>query len=80
MNSSLDETATYHDLVMYIIIASYLNAPINILAKIFFVRKTNRTKIETNINDYIDLALSAAIFLWLQQRLALGIFDGANNY
>ena len=80
MNSSLDETATYHDLVMYIIIARYLNAPINILAKMFFVRKTNRTKIETNINDYIDLALSAAIFLWLQQRLALGIFDGANNY
>ena len=46
----------------------------------FLVRKTNRTKIETNVNDYIDIALSAMILVWLEQRIVLGIFDGANNY
>jgi hypothetical protein len=45
LNKSLKETAFYHDLVMYIIIVCYLNAPLNLMAKIFLVRKTNRTKI-----------------------------------
>ena len=57
-----------------------MNGPISILAKMFLVRKTNRTKIETNVNDYIDIALSAMILVWLEQRIVLGIFDGANNY
>ena len=51
---------------MYIIIACYLNAPLNIIAKMFLIRKTNRIKIEMNINDYIDLTLTAATLLWLQ--------------
>lgn len=57
-----------------------MNGPISILAKMFLVRKTNRTKIETNVNDYIDIALSAMILVWFEQRIVLGIFDGANNY
>jgi hypothetical protein len=65
LNSSLDQTAFYHDLVIYIIIACYLNGPISILAKMYFVRKTNRTKIETNTNDYIDVALCIMILVWL---------------
>jgi hypothetical protein len=52
---------------MYIVVASYLNAPINLIAKLFLVRKTNRTKHNLNINDYIDLALSAVIIYWIYQ-------------
>jgi hypothetical protein len=46
----------------------------------FLARKTVRTKVETNANDYIDIALSVMILVWLEQRIFLGIFDGANNY
>ena len=57
-----------------------MNGPISILAKMFLARKTVRTKVETNANDYIDIALSVMILVWLEQRIFLGIFDGANNY
>jgi hypothetical protein len=65
---------------MYIVVASYLNAPINLIAKLFLVRKTNRTKHNLNVNDYIDLALTAMIIFWVYQRSCLGIFDGGNNF
>ena len=50
---------------MYIVIACYMNAPINIIAKMFFIKKTCRTKININVNDYIDAALSISILVWL---------------
>jgi hypothetical protein len=58
----------------------YLNGPLNLIAKIFLVRKTNRTKFNLNFDDILNLLFSLTIVIWAQQRFALGIFDGANNF
>lgn len=50
---------------MYIVVACYLNAPLNFIAKQFLVRKTNRTKINLNTNDYIDFAITGIIIIWI---------------
>jgi hypothetical protein len=65
---------------MYIVVACYLNVPLNIIAKFFLIRKTNRTKSVLSIEDYIDLALTSIIIFWVNIRANLGIFDGANNF
>ena len=65
---------------MYIVVISYLNAPLNFIAKTFLVRKTNRNKIGISINEYIDLALTIILIVWINLRANLGIFDGANNF
>lgn len=65
---------------MYIVVVCYLNAPLSLIAKFFLVRKTNRTKHSLSVSDYIDLALTAFIILWVYLRACLGIFDGANNF
>ncbi len=65
---------------MYIVVACYLNAPLTFIAKMFLIRKSNRTKHNISISDYIDMALTGVIILWVYQRACLGIFDGANNF
>jgi hypothetical protein len=53
-------------MVMYIIISSYLNAPLTLIAKLFLVSKTNRTKYNLNFDDYLNLAFSLFIVIWAQ--------------
>jgi hypothetical protein len=66
LNESLDKTAFYHDLVMFIIIACYLNAPLNLIARFYLVRKTNRTKFSLSFDDYLNLVFSITIVIWVQ--------------
>jgi hypothetical protein len=54
-----------HDLVMYIVVACYLSAPLTFIAKIFLISKSNRTKHNISISDYIDMALTGIIILWV---------------
>jgi hypothetical protein len=65
---------------MYIVVVCYLNFLFSLIAKLFLVRKTNRTKLSMSVSGYIDLALVAVIILWVYQRAFLGIFDPANNF
>ena len=64
---------------MFIVVGSYLNAPLNFIAKTFLIRKTNRNKSGTSINEYIDFVLVIILIVWVNLRANLGIYDGANN-
>jgi hypothetical protein len=69
-----------HDFAMYFSIAVYLPYPFKLMSTYYFVRKTQRKKIAFTMSDYVELALSAAVALWVYYRFFLAVNDDANQF
>ena len=65
---------------MFYLIIFFMSFPLKLLGIYYFVRKTNKKKIDFTSNDYIEIILTLSVATWVYLYYYLTAYDEANQY